>query len=137
MRRTGLLLCLLLLAAGCGGGQRRSATLPRLPGSLAHSWANRADAVARAEASGDSCLASRLADSLQSDVTERQARVPLRYRTVLLQAVDRLASGITCTVTTVVTVPAQPPHRPPGHGPRPGPPHHPGHGHHGPGGDGG
>jgi hypothetical protein len=137
MRRIGLVLCLLVLAAGCGGA-RRASTVPRLPGPLAQSWAQRADAVAAAATAGDSCGASRLADSLQHDVIARQASVPLRYRTVLLQAVSRLASGIACTPTTVTVVTPPPTHphpHPHSHGP---PGHHDKHGHGPPGpGDGG
>lgn len=140
MRVIGFLLCLLTLAAaGCGGGTRSASTTTEWR-HLARTWARQADAVAQDAAAGDSCGASQKADALQSDVSARRDSVPLRYRTVLLQAVDRLASGITCapeTVTTVVTTgPQPPPHgKKPPHGP--GPPGHHKHDHGGGGNEGG
>ena len=124
----------------------RHVALKRLAENLARTWAKKADAVSREAAAGNSCAASQAADSLQSDVNGRLSSVPLRYRTVLLRAVDHLASGITCTpetVTVVTTAPASPPHgpKPPPHGPKPpphgpGPPGHHRHGHdHGDGGN--
>lgn len=139
MRRLGLLVCLLVLAPACGGGG--ATTTSRLPAKLARAWARQADLVAQAVDAGDSCRATTLASSLATSVSEHRAEVPARYERVLLPAVDRLANGLTCTVTTVVTTtapPAKPPKpkpKPP-HGPKP-PGHH-DHGHdHGHGGDGG
>lgn len=138
MRRIVFLLCLLVVAAGCGGGARRTATQSRLPRDLAHSWARQADAVAQAVAAGDACRANGLALRLQSDVIAGRASVPARYRAALLGSVSRLVGGMSCppttTVTSVVTT-APPPKGPPKHGHGPGPPGY-GHGH-GHGGDGG
>lgn len=138
MRRLGLLLCLLALASACGGGARRTGTSRRLPGALARSWARTADAVAQAANAGDDCRASALAQSLLRNVSAHQGSVPLRYQRVLLPAVSRIASGLTCTVTTVATTTAPSPPKPkPGPKPKPPPPPHgpPGHHgkHHGPG----
>lgn len=143
MRRLGLLVCLLVLASACGGG--RTTTTSRLPGKLARAWARQADQVAQAVDAGDSCRATALASSLARSVSAHRTDVPPRYQRVLLPAVDRLANGLTCTVTTVVTTTTAPPAKPPKpkpkppHGPKP-PGHHdhgPGHGHGGDGGDGG
>lgn len=132
VRRIVCVVCLLALAAGCGGGSRHVSTVRGVPGSLARSWAKRADAVAAAAAAGDSCRASRLAQSLQNDVIARQSSVPLRYYRVLLRAVNHLANRFTCVPTpvTVVTTTQAPPPPPQGHGP-------PGHRKHGHGGGGG
>lgn len=141
MRRAGLLCLLVVAAAGCGGGARHPSGARRIPARLARAWAQRADAIAAAADAGDSCGAARLADSLQQEVIDRESSVPLRYRTILLQAVNRLANAIVCTPTTVTTVvttkPPHPQHPPHGHGH--GPPGHHGHGGDGggPGGDGG
>lgn len=131
MRRIGLLICLLALV-GCGGGARH--VTKHIPHDLASSWAQRADAVSAAAASGDSCHAKALAGALESDVIDNSGRVPLRYRGALLDAVNRLARSLVCNPTTVVrTVPGPPKPKPK---PKPKPPHH-GHDHghgHGPGG---
>jgi outer membrane biosynthesis protein TonB len=142
VRRLGLLLCLLGLVSACGGGGRRATPPRRLPRALAHAWAVKADAVAQAANAGDSCRASELAAGLAQSVGAHQARVPLSDRRVLLPAVDRLASGLTCTVTTVETTTVPPETQPKPKPPKqPKPPHPPGHdhghGHHDGGGDGG
>ena len=138
-RRLGLLLCLLVLASACGGGGPRAAPPHRLPGALARSWARKADAVAQAESVGDSCRASALANSLLTNVSAHEDSVPVRYRRVLLPAVDRLAGGLSCTVTVVTTTPTPPPNPKPKPKPKPphGPPGHHDHGHGGGGRDGG
>lgn len=144
MRHLAFLLCVLVVAAGCGGGARHASRTPRIPAGLARAWAQRAEAIATAADSGDSCGAARLAQSLQQQVIDRESSVPLRYRGILLRAANRLANGIVCTpatVTTIVTTkPPHPPHpHPHPHPPPPHPPHdHHGHGHGPPGpGDGG
>jgi hypothetical protein len=131
VRRLGLLLCLLGLVSACGGGGRRATPPRRLPRALAHAWAVKADAVAQAANAGDSCRASELAASLAQSVGAHQARVPLSDRRVLLPAVDRLASGLTCTVTTVetTTVPPATQPKPKQRKPPQGPGHDHGHGH--------
>jgi hypothetical protein len=131
VRRLGLLLCLLGLVSACGGGGRRATPPRRLPRALAHAWAVKADAVAQAANAGDSCRASELAAGLAQSVGAHQARVPLSDRRVLLPAVDRLASGLTCTVTTVetTTVPPATQPKPKQRKPPQGPGHDHGHGH--------
>lgn len=136
MRRIGMVVCLLALAlAGCGGGGRRTSA-GRIPPDLARAWAQRADAISAAAATGDSCQASRLANTLQSEVSGQLNSIPLRYRKTLLSSVSRIANGLTCTVTVRTTAPPKPKPKPP-KGPGPTHDHHGdhGHGHHG--GDGG
>ena len=72
-----------------------------------------------------------MADSLRDQVRAAEHKLPLRLRSPLMIGVDRLADGLTCTVTTVETVPQKPQPRP-----KPKPPgdkhgRHDDHGHHG------
>jgi hypothetical protein len=141
MSRLVLLLCLVALASACGGGGHRADTSRRLPRTLARSWARQADAVAQAANAGDDCVASARAQALLRDISTHQDRVPLRYQRVLLPAVSRIASGLSCNVTTVATTTAPAPQPKPKPKPKPHPPHgppghHKHHGHgHGHGGD--
>jgi hypothetical protein len=141
VRRLGALGLVTLAAAGCGGAAATTTvSAPKLPRPLARSWAQRADAVAAAAASGDGCRARDLATALRDDVAASRSRLPRPYRQTLLGSVDRLAAEISCTlpaqtVTVRTTTPAGPKPGPkPKPKPKPGPGHgkghHKGHGDH-------
>ena len=100
-------------AAGCGGTTKHAAAKPppRLPRTLAQTWAQQADGVAAALAAGDGCTAQQLARTLQAEVAQAvSARaVPHAFREQLVATVDDLPGRITCN-------PAPPP--PPGKQPK-------------------
>jgi len=117
MRRGAIVAATAFALAGCGGSASNAPpTPPKLPHALAQLWATRADAIAAAASSGNGCAAQRLAQNLRDDVIGSQSSVPLRYRSILLGAVNDLADRISC-----VTVPAKPHPHP---GPKPKPPKH-------------
>jgi hypothetical protein len=121
-----------LVAGGCGGGGPSRGQVPaKLPPGLAGTWATEAEAIATADAAGQSCRARALAVSLHNEVTQARGRVPSRLRSPLLGGVKSLADRIVCTPAppAPVTRPA-PPHKPPEKHP-----HHDHHKHQGDGGD--
>ena len=121
------------VAAGCGGASRpQQPRLHGVPHRLAQAWEGQASQIAAAASAGDSCRAMHLADSLRDQVRAAEHKLPPRLRSPLVIGVDRLADGLTCTVTTMVTVPQKPKPKPPGKHD-----HHDDHGHRGGGGDGG
>jgi len=113
VRRDATAVALAVFAlAGCGGaaGTHASATLPRLPRPLARGWAQQADGIASALATGDGCTAQRLADTLRSEVVQalNERLIPRAYREQLVVTVNSLPARIACVP------PASP--SPPGHG---------------------
>jgi hypothetical protein len=133
VRTLSAFLLLLLVAAGCAGSSPTRAARRGLPPVLAHAWATQAATVAAAAATGNSCRARRLANSLRTEVISAGGRVPARLQDPLLEAVNSLADRITCVPPVMPSPPQGPPK--PGKGPKPKPPKHDDHGH-GPGGDG-
>ena len=116
MKRLASLVALALAAfavAGCGGTTKHAAAKPppRLPRTLAQTWAQQADGVAAALAAGDGCTAQQLAGTLQAEVAQAvNARaIPHVFREQLVATVDDLPGRITCS-------PAPPP--PPGKQPK-------------------
>jgi len=117
MKRLASLFALALAAfaaAGCGGTTRHAAAKPppRLPRTLAQTWAQQADGVAAALAAGDGCTAQQLAGTLRAEVAQAvNARaIPHAFREQLVATVDDLPARITCN-------PAPPP-PPPGEQPK-------------------
>ena len=104
-RRTLVLVVTVLVAAGCGGA-RHAATPepPKLPRTLAQSWAQQADSVAAAIDAGDGCAAQQQAITLQIQVVQASNahQVPRPFVAQLVAAANDLVSRIACTpvVTT-------------------------------------
>jgi hypothetical protein len=105
-----------LAAAGCGTAapQHRFAA-QGVPRPLAREWAAQASAVASAVGGGNSCRASRIANSLRDEVIAAKLKLPTRLRSPLLKGVDALADRLTCTPPPV-TVEPPPSHEHPSHG---------------------
>ncbi len=112
MRRVAALLALLPALAACGGSSGPPPG-PRLPRTLAQTWARQAHAIASAAAAGDGCRAQQLAGSLRDEVIADQGRVPTPLRAPLLGSVNDLADRIACAPPPA-TLPAAPPAAPPG-----------------------
>jgi hypothetical protein len=112
MRRLVPLLAAAALAGGCGSASppRSAPKPPRLPRTLAQSWAQQADAVASALAAGDGCTAQTRANALQQQVIAalNEHRVPAPLRETLSSGVNDLAGSITCT-PPAPTPPEKPP----------------------------
>jgi hypothetical protein len=125
VRIAAALALFVVVAAGCGSGDRPQASTVRgVPGALAQAWEGQATAIASAASAGNSCRALQLATSLRDAVRSSQQRVPSRLRSALLTGVNALADRITCTPT-----PTQPTESPKGPKPKPPkPPKHHGHG---------
>jgi hypothetical protein len=91
-----------LAAAGCGGSAKPAAAPapPKLPRTLARSWAQQADAIAASLAAGDGCTAQLRAVALRTEVVQavNDRRVPTRYLEPLVGTVNDLPNRITCTV---------------------------------------
>jgi hypothetical protein len=114
VRTVSALALVVVVVAGCGGSApSHHAVRHGVPRRLAREWATEASTLAAVAAAGDSCRARRLAGSLRSDVISARSRVPERLRIPLLQSVNSLADGITCTPATTQTPP--PPEPPPKH----------------------
>jgi hypothetical protein len=131
--RAAVVLVLLVGAAGCGSQAKKTAPprQPHLPRALAQSWAEQADAVASALASGDGCTALSRATALQTTVIAavNDGKVPARFQEALTSSVNDLASRVTCTPTPPQVVPEpkpskphdrKPPKKPHGHGEKKG-----------------
>lgn len=125
MRRAAPLLCLAVLAAGCGSVSKPTAlpAPPPLPGAVAARLAAESDAVAAAIASGDACRAQELGSALRADVDHTLPQIPSRYQEQLSSGVNELLAELPSCVR--VTVPDQQPFDWPGLGKGKG------HGHHG------
>lgn len=102
MTMRGAALALVLLAAGCGGGERESAPPPRLPAALAEDLASRSDHVAELLAADDRCGARATADRLSATVVEaiNAGRVPAPFQEELGGATAALAARIVCVPAT-------------------------------------
>ena len=87
--------------AGCGGSQQAAPPKqpPKLPRTLAQSWAQQADDVAAAIDAGDGCTALQRAASLRTQVVDavNAHQVPRRYLEPLVATANDLAGRITCT----------------------------------------
>jgi hypothetical protein len=99
VKRTLLLVALVVGGCGAGTPKETPPKPPRLPRALAHDWAAKADAVASALAAGDGCTARTRAAALQQQVIAavNERRVPRRLLEPLMSGVNALASQITCT----------------------------------------
>lgn len=95
LRRSALLLPLLLVAAGCGGGEESASPLPA---PVANELAARSDAVAERLEAGDACGARAEADALQAAAIDavNDGRVPARYQEELVSSVGALATSVEC-----------------------------------------
>ncbi len=91
-------LALILVAAGCGGGDPESAPPPQLPAALAEDLAARSGHVAELLAAGDRCGAKATAESLSTAVVEaiNAGRVPAPFHEQLGGATAALAARIDC-----------------------------------------
>jgi len=130
MKRLGLILVVLLLAA-CGSAAPQPKTVtPKLPRALASGWRAQADAVAAALQSGDGCTAQAKAVALRTSVIAavNAHRVSPRFQETLLAAVNDLSSRITCTPPPAPAPTPAPKPKPHDH---PEPPKHGRHGKHG------
>lgn len=99
MRRAAAAAGLVAVLAGCGSeGHRTAPPPPRLPRTLARTWAQQAQAVASALAASDGCTALSLATQLRSQVVAavNAHHVPARLQEPLSSGVNDLASRITC-----------------------------------------
>jgi hypothetical protein len=94
-------------AAGCGGGHQAAPAKPppKLPRTLAQSWAQQADGVAAAIDSGDGCTALQRASALRTQVVDavNAHQVPRRYLEPLVSTANDLAGRITCNPPVVTT----------------------------------
>jgi hypothetical protein len=94
-------LVLVVIAAGCGGSGRPSATTavaPRIPAVLGASLASRAHRISVALLRGDSCKAAAQADRLNGAIEQAVATgaIPRRLQAPALTAASRLAASIVC-----------------------------------------
>ena len=107
-----------LAGAGCGssGNPQRAVAPPRLPRTLAQSWARQASAVGSSLAAGDACTAKTLAARLQSQVIAavNANRVPRKLLEPLSSGVNDLISQIACVPPPAVAPVQSGKH---GHGP--------------------
>ncbi|MCW2975263.1 MAG: hypothetical protein JWM06_544 [Actinomycetia bacterium] len=91
-----------LAAAGCGGSAKPAAAPapPKLPRTLAQSWAQQADAIAASLAAGDGCTAEIRAVALRTQVVQavNERRIATRYLESLVSTVNDLPARISCTV---------------------------------------
>jgi hypothetical protein len=91
-----------LAAAGCGGSAKPAAAPapPKLPRTLAQSWAQQADAIAASLAAGDGCGAEVRAVALRTQVVQavNERRIAPRYLEPLVSTVNDLPDRISCTV---------------------------------------
>jgi hypothetical protein len=91
-----------LATAGCGGNAKPAAAPapPKLPRTLAQSWAQQADAIAASLAVGDGCTAELRAVALRTQVVQavNARRIPTRYLEPLVGTVNDLPGRITCAV---------------------------------------
>jgi len=112
VRTWGLILVVLLGAAGCGSGAAPPSGAGRLPADVAAGLATRAEQVAAALDAGACDDALAMARSLQTDI----AALPVEpaVRAEALAGAARLTSGINCPVTT--TAPPAPAVTMPGDG---------------------
>jgi len=92
------LLPVVLAGAGCGGAAMQT-TAPHLPAALAQQWAQRADAIAAA----DACTAHRRATALRTDVilAVNKHRIPQRLLEPLTSKVNALAAHKACAPVRV------------------------------------
>lgn len=91
-------LLVLLVAAGCGGGEREPDATPKLPPGLAATLAERSDSVAALLQANDPCAARLEAEGLQADTIAavNDRRVPPRYQEELTGSVSALVASIEC-----------------------------------------
>jgi len=91
-------LLVLLVAAGCGGGEREPVAALELPSALATALAGRSDAVAAKLEANDRCGARLEAAALQAETIAavNSRRVPPRYQEELTASVSALLVSIEC-----------------------------------------
>jgi hypothetical protein len=96
-----------LAAAGCGGSAKPAAAPapPKLPRTLAQSWAQQADAIAASLAAGDGCTAEVRAVALRTQVVQavNERRIARRYLEPLVSTVNDLPGRISCAVAPAMT----------------------------------
>jgi len=88
-----------LALAGCGSAAKHAAPAsPRLPHTLAQAWAQQADGVAAALATGDGCTAQQLAGTLRAEVVQavNARQIPSAFEEPLLATANDLTGRITC-----------------------------------------
>ncbi len=97
MKRLALL-PVVLAGAGCGGAGQQT-TAPQLPRALAQRWAQRADAIATA----DACAAHRRATALRTDVilAVNKRKIPQSLLEPLTSKVNALAAHKACAPVQV------------------------------------
>jgi hypothetical protein len=87
--------------AGCSGSQQAAPPkpAPKIPRTLAQSWAQQADQVAAAIDAGDGCTAQQRAVTLRTQVVDavNAHQVPRRYLEPLVSTTNDLAGRIACT----------------------------------------
>lgn len=102
MRRAAAAAVLVLVLAGCGSGTPRHAAppppAPRLPHTLAQTWAQQADAVATALSAGDACTAQTVTAILRVEIVQavNERRILPALQEQLLGAVNDLSGRIVC-----------------------------------------
>lgn len=89
---------MLLVAAGCGGGEREPVAAPELASALATALAGRSDAVAAKLEANDPCGARLEAAALQAETISavNALLVPPRYQEELTASVSALIASIEC-----------------------------------------
>ena len=97
MKRLALLL-VVLVGAGCGGSAKQTSE-PQLPRALARQWAQRADAIAAA----DACTAHGRATALRTAVilAVNKRKIPQRLLEPLTSKVNALAAHKACAPVRV------------------------------------
>ena len=97
-RRAAVLLLFVLV--GCGAHAHRTVRppLPKLPPTIAQQLAQESDRIAQHLDQGDGCGARGTAIDLQQRTIAaiNAGKVPTRFQEPLLDAVNRLATGIQC-----------------------------------------
>jgi hypothetical protein len=101
MKRLAALAVLAALAfSGCGSATKHAAPAPpRLPRTLAQTWAQQADGVAAALAAGDGCTAQQLAGTLRAEVVQavNERQIPHAFQAQLVATSNDLPGRIACT----------------------------------------
>jgi hypothetical protein len=102
LRKTILLVAVVLAASGCGGGERSAQTTapprPTLPRTVAEDLADRSDAVADALDAGDVCTAAGRADELlDATITAiNSGQVPQEFQEDLQARANELVNTVNC-----------------------------------------